>query len=46
MLWTNVTSGEKINPCVILAHCGRFTVTELCAQFGISRETGYKHLDR
>ena len=46
MPWTNVTSGEEINRCVILARCGRFTVTELCEQFGISRETGYKHLER
>ena len=46
MLWTNVTSGEEINRCVILARCGRFTVTELCEQFGISRETGCNHLER
>ena len=46
MLWTNVTSGEEINRCVILARCGRFTVTELCEQFVISRKTGYKHLER
>ena len=31
---------------VILARSGRFTVTELCEQFGISRKTGYKHLER
>lgn len=31
---------------VRLAQSGRFTVSELCEQFGISRKTGYKHLER
>ena len=31
---------------VMLAQSARFTVSELCEQFGISRKTGYKHLDR
>lgn len=31
---------------VMLAQSGRFTVSELCEQFGISRKTGYKHLER
>ena len=30
----------------MLAQSARFTVSELCEQFGISRKTGYKHLDR
>ena len=30
----------------VLAQSGRFTVTELCEQFGISRKTAYKHLER
>ena len=46
MPWTNVTSGEETNRYVILACSSRFTVTELCEQFGISRNTGYKHLER
>ena len=46
MTWTNVTYMEEINRFVILARSGRFTVTELCEQFGISRKTGYKHLER
>ena len=46
MPWTNVTYMEEINQFVILARSGRFTVTELCEQFGISRKTGYKHLER
>jgi transposase InsO family protein len=37
---------EEINRFVVLAQSDRFTVTELCEQFGISRKTGYKHLDR
>lgn len=37
---------EEINRFVILAQSGRFTVTDLCEQFGISRKTGYKHLVR
>jgi len=31
---------------VMLAQNARFTVSELCEQFGISRKTGYKHLER
>jgi transposase InsO family protein len=37
---------EEINRFVILAQSDRFTITELCEQFGISRKTGYKHLER
>lgn len=37
---------EEINRFVMLALSGRFTVTDLCEQFGISRKTGYKHLER
>jgi transposase InsO family protein len=37
---------EEINRFVILARSGRVSVTELCEQFGISRKTGYKHLER
>ena len=51
MPWTNVTyiivtSREEINRFVIRALSGRFTVTERCEQFGISRKTGYKPLER
>lgn len=31
---------------VVLAGTGRFTITELCADFGISRKTGHKYLQR
>ncbi len=37
---------EEMISFVALAHSGRFTVTDLCEQFGISRKTGYKHLER
>ena len=37
---------EEVNRFVVLAQSGRFSVTDLCEQFGISRKTGYKHLER
>jgi transposase InsO family protein len=46
MPWKNVTNMEEINRFVMLARSGRFSVTDLCEQFGISRKTGYKHLER
>lgn len=46
MPWKHLTPMEEIIRFVTLAQSGRFTVTELCEQFGISRKTGYKHLER
>lgn len=46
MPWQTVTPMEEIIRFVLLAQTDRFTVTELCEQFGISRTTGYKHLER
>ena len=46
MPWQNLTPMEEINRFVVLAQSGRFSVTELCEQFGISRKTGYKYLER
>ncbi len=46
MPWNKVTQMEEILRFVTLANSGRFTVTDLCEQFGISRKTGYKHLER
>ena len=46
MPWKNVILMEDIIRFVILARSTRFTVSELCEQFGISRKTGYKHLER
>lgn len=37
---------EEMARFVMLARSDRFTITELCEQFGISRKTAYKHLDR
>jgi transposase InsO family protein len=37
---------EEMIRFVMLARSTRFTVSELCRQFGISRKTGYKHLER
>jgi transposase len=37
---------EEIIRFVLLAQTDCFTVTELCERFGISRVTGYKHLER
>jgi transposase len=42
----NVTLMEEIIRFVTLAQTDRFTVSDLCEQFGISRKTGYKHLKR
>ena len=46
MPWNTVTPMEEIIRFVSLAHSDRYTLTELCEQFGISRKTGYKHLAR
>lgn len=37
---------EEIIRFVSLVQTDRFTITDLCAQFGISRKTAYKHLER
>ncbi|MGH8428740.1 MAG: integrase core domain-containing protein [Gammaproteobacteria bacterium] len=37
---------EEIIRFVTLAQTDRFTITDLCEQFGISRKTAYKHLER
>jgi response regulator of citrate/malate metabolism len=44
MPWNQVTPMEAITRFVMQAQSERFTITELCEQFGISRKTGYKHL--
>jgi hypothetical protein len=38
MPWQNRTPTEEINRFVVLAQSGRFSVTDLCEQFGISRK--------
>lgn len=37
---------EELIRFVTLAQTERFTLTELCEQFCISRKTAYKHLER
>jgi transposase InsO family protein len=46
MPWKEVTPMEEINRFVMLAASGRFTLTELCHDFGVSRKTGHKWLRR
>lgn len=46
MPWKEVTHMEELIRFVALARGGQFTITDLCEQFGISRKTGYKHLER
>jgi len=46
MPWKTITPMEEIARFVLLARSERFTITELCADFGISRKSGYKHLER
>ena len=37
---------DEITRFVLLAQTDRCHVSDLCEQFGISRKTGYKHLER
>lgn len=46
MPWQNVTPMEEVHRFVALAQTDRFTQSDLCEQFGISRKTAYKHLER
>ena len=46
MPWNQITQNDEIIRFATLAQSGRFTITELCEQFGISRQTGHKHLQR
>ena len=46
MSWNQTTQMEEIIRFVVLAQSDRYTLTELCEQFGIGRKTGYKHLER
>lgn len=42
MAWNQVTPMEQMHRFVSLAATGRSTFTELGAEFGVSRKTGYK----
>ena len=46
MPWTNTPTTEQRLKFVTLANSGRFKVTELCVEFGISRKSGHKWLVR
>jgi hypothetical protein len=46
MPWKNIIPMDEIIRFVSLAQTDRFTITELCLQFNISRKTAYQHLER
>jgi transposase len=46
MAWNQVTLMEQKHQFVSLAATGRFTFTELCADFHVSRKTGHKWVVR
>ena len=46
MAWNQVTLMEQKQQFVSLAATGRFTFTELCADYHVSRKTGHKCLER
>lgn len=46
MPWTNTPTTDQRRKFVTLANSGRFSVTELCVEFGISRKCGHKWLVR
>jgi hypothetical protein len=46
MAWNQVSLMEQQHRFVSLAATGRFTFTELCADFGVSRKTDDKWLHR
>lgn len=46
MPWNQTDVMTEKERFVTLARTGRFTITELCCDFGISRKTGHKYLQR
>ena len=46
MPWKNTPTTEQRLKFVTLAKSGRFSVSELCLQFGVSRKCGHKWLVR
>ena len=46
MPWNEIDVMTEKERFIALAHSGRFTTTELCTDFGISRKTGHKYLRR
>ena len=46
MPWNEIDVITEKERFIALVHSGRFTTTELCADFGINRKTGHKYLKR
>lgn len=46
MPWKETDVMTEKERFVVLAQTGRFTLSELCSDFGISRKTGHKYLQR
>ena len=46
MPWKETNPMTEKERFVTLVQTGRFTITELCTDFGISRKTGHKYLQR
>ena len=46
MPWKETDVMTEKERFIMLAQTGRFTITDLCADFGISRKTGHKYLQR
>lgn len=46
MPWNNTPTAEQRLKFVTLANSGRFSITELCEEFGVSRQCGHKWLNR
>ncbi|MEM9446470.1 MAG: helix-turn-helix domain-containing protein [Verrucomicrobiota bacterium] len=46
MPWEEVTGMDQREKFVVLAQSERYTISELCESYGISRKTGYKWLRR
>ncbi len=46
MPWSNTPTTEQRQKFVTLANSGRFSVSELCLEFGVSRKCGHKWLVR
>ncbi len=46
MPWKETDPMTEKEKFAVLARTGRFTIKELCRDFGISRKTGHKYLQR
>ena len=46
MTWKETTKMEQKLEFIIEWRSGNFSITELCKEFGISRQTGYKYIHR